>query len=200
MNGDSKVMILQYLNGFRGLAVALLVFGHYSIFFEDGQNLCAPVAKTGVILFFILSAFLLTREMLTRNSLDKEYLKSYFIKRFLRIYPVLTMTLILLLLIPSFSKNMFGGREWSLMDNLFLIYPEGNFWAISVEFEYYLIIPILVFFALNKIVYNKIIAIILLVISIFLYYLINYNFYLYNPLSQIQFLYYIYIHRVYLHL
>lgn len=168
-------MILHYLNGFRGLAVILLVFGHYSIFFEDGQDLFGPVAKIGVILFFTLSAYLLTREMLTRVKLNKEYFTNYFLKRFLRIYPVLTLTLVLLWLIPSFAKNMFGGREWSFFDNLFLIYPEGNFWAISVEFEYYIIIPVLVFLFRNKnLVGIKIIL--LIIISIFLYFYINLNY------------------------
>jgi peptidoglycan/LPS O-acetylase OafA/YrhL len=175
MSVDRKI-ILQYLNGYRGLAVVLLVFGHYSIFFKDGQDLFSPVAKIGVILFFILSAYLLTREMLARKSIDKEVLTSYFIKRIFRIYPVLIVTLILLSLIPSFSKNMFGGREWSFIDNFFLIYPEGNFWAISVEFEYYLIIPILCIFVIKNIKFKNIIALILILISIYLYYYVNFNY------------------------
>ena len=167
----------NYLNGFRGLAIILVVFGHYSIFFNKGAELFSPVGKIGVILFFILSSYLLTRNFIITNNFTVNHLFMYGIKRVLRIYPMLIITIVLLVLIPTFQKNMFGSEGWSIVNNLFLIYPRGNLWAISVEFQYYLLIPIITFLYLKFKEKDNIIIIILLIIGIISYYIkIKYNF------------------------
>jgi peptidoglycan/LPS O-acetylase OafA/YrhL len=119
--------------------------GHYSIYIPDVAQLLPPIAKTGVWLFFILSSFLLTRQMILALATPPlvEKTARYFVRRALRILPLYYTTLALLLILPEFANNMFGGRGFSLSKHAFLLYPEGIFWAISVEFEYYIAIPIL---------------------------------------------------------
>lgn len=157
----------DYLDGFRGLAVALLVLGHYSIYFPSGQDDFSPIAKMGVILFFILSSFLLTKGMIEKKVINIKTLIQYAIRRLLRIYPIYILALLLLTFIPQFSKAMYAGENWSLLDHILLIEPKGNYWAIAVEFKYYLIIPIIgiVYVKLNRL-YKGILAIFLLLIGI----------------------------------
>jgi peptidoglycan/LPS O-acetylase OafA/YrhL len=142
---DDVRVKLPSLDGLRGLAVLLVVLGHYSLYIPEVSNVLTPLAKTGVWVFFMLSSFLLTRQMIlvlqTPPRLNKTL--RYFIRRVLRIFPLYYVTLALLIMLPQFSANMFGGRGFSLWKHALLVYPEGNFWAISVEFEYYFLIPVI---------------------------------------------------------
>lgn len=133
-----------HLDGLRGMAVLIVVSGHYSIFSPYLAVQYASIAKHGVWLFFILSSFLLTHILIRiiERGMKRSDLITYAQRRFLRIYPMYSVALILLLILPQFSKNMFGSPEsWSFSKHFFLIYPQGNYWAISAEFEYYLFIP-----------------------------------------------------------
>jgi peptidoglycan/LPS O-acetylase OafA/YrhL len=132
-----------YLDGVRGLAVLLVLTGHFSTLSPSLGPLIGDIAKKGVWIFFSLSSFLLTSQFInSANSFKAKSIISYFIRRIARIYPLYVFVVFLLLIDNSFSRIMFGGREWSASKNLFLIYPEGIFWSISVEFEYYLLIPL----------------------------------------------------------
>jgi peptidoglycan/LPS O-acetylase OafA/YrhL len=136
------------LDGLRGLAILLVLFGHFSIVIDTNQ-LIADLAKKGVFIFFALSAYLLTDQFLNKYSFNYIDIKCYFIRRILRIYPLYLIVLLLLIFDKHFRSIMFGGQIYSFIDHLFLIKPIGNFWAISAEFEYYLVIPIISFIFLN---------------------------------------------------
>lgn len=133
-----------YLDGLRGFAVLIVVLGHYSIFFPGLGPIVGPSAKTGVWLFFLLSSFLLTRQMILvfRDAPTTENVLRYFARRALRILPLYYFVLTLLFFLPTFAQHMFGHSGFAVSDHLFLLYPQGIFWAISVECEYYAFIPI----------------------------------------------------------
>lgn len=142
---DRSVLHFPHLDGLRGLAVLIVVVGHYSIFSPTLGPVIGPTAKTGVWLFFLLSAFLLTRQTISVYT-DGPTLQNtlrYFSRRVLRILPLYYVLLVLLVRMPTFALHMFGRSDFSLLDHFFLMYPQGIFWAISVEFEYYAIIPII---------------------------------------------------------
>jgi peptidoglycan/LPS O-acetylase OafA/YrhL len=134
-----------YLDGLRGLAVLVVVFGHYTIFFPTLGPMLGSVAKSGVWLFFMLSSFLLTRQLtlVFASATTFENLLRYLARRALRILPMYYAVLAALLILPKFQHHMFGGNGFSLLNHALLLYPEGIFWAISVEFEYYLAIPLI---------------------------------------------------------
>ena len=97
---DNKREHFKALDGLRGVAVLLVLLSHSSnanLFFHEFLNF-QRIGKVGVYLFFVLSAYLLDRQIalafMTKKS-SKGYWKNYFLRRFLRIYPLFVVALIL---------------------------------------------------------------------------------------------------------
>lgn len=138
----------------------------------------------GVPIFFTVSGFLITASFLRSKSL-----KSYFINRYLRIYPALYVIIIL----TTFSCLAFGCFDgcdlfskqyvkwlikWCTYDQNYtppIMYsfgigtPNGSLWTIPVELSFYIILPLL-FFSKKRIWLNTI-AIALCVVSLVTNYL-----------------------------
>lgn len=87
------------LDDLRGIAVMLVLLSHASnvgIHFQYLLNF-QKIGKAGVYLFFVLSAYLLDRQIaiaFINNKSSKLYWKNYFVRRFLRIYPLFVIALI----------------------------------------------------------------------------------------------------------
>lgn len=109
----------------------------------------------GVPIFFILSGFLIT---ISCNNSDN--LKIYFIKRFLRIYPLLILiTVFTLILIVNFSNPSINDIIIWVISQLTLAQfftpnsfhdfgigvPNGALWTISIEIVFYTLLPVLLF-------------------------------------------------------
>jgi peptidoglycan/LPS O-acetylase OafA/YrhL len=139
------------LDGFRGLAVLLVVLGH---FLECAGYPPIPtaighaLATTGVFLFFVLSGFLITgllqREKTERGRID---LKRFYIRRALRLAPALLAFLIVIVLLLKlhlvenvrpyeivacllYARNFFG-KSMTL----------SHIWSLSLEEQFYLCWP-----------------------------------------------------------
>ena len=96
---DHRELHVKSLDGLRGIAVLFVVLSHSSIegFFSWSPLDFKGIGKTGVYLFFILSAFLLDRQIifkLRKGQADNLYWLNYVIRRFLRIYPLFAVALI----------------------------------------------------------------------------------------------------------
>lgn len=106
----------------------------------------------GVPLFFCISGFLITGILI--QSLEgsrKQLLKAFYIRRFLRIFPVYYLTLFAL-----FVVNIDGYRSWFVYDLFYVsnivqglngefggtVAP--HFWSLAVEEQFYLLWPALV--------------------------------------------------------
>lgn len=152
---DSRFQ-LDALDGLRGLAVLLVFLSHTSnggVFLLPFANF-AGVGKSGVMLFFVLSAFLLTYPFVTRgrDALDRRFLLNYFLRRFLRIYPLYVVYLLLALVTTFGLWRLTGaskpvGLPFTLsgqgfVDHLTLQEGLGVTWSIVVEFRYYFVLPI----------------------------------------------------------
>jgi peptidoglycan/LPS O-acetylase OafA/YrhL len=111
----------------------------------------------GVALFFVLSGFLLTRPYLARaaNALPHPSTGRYYWKRFLRIYPVYAVTVVIALsLIPANDSETFAGWVRTLL--MANTYVEGSLphgltqmWSLSVEVAFYVALPGLMWLALG---------------------------------------------------
>ena len=142
---------LAALDGLRGLAVLIVMASHWS---NAGLGLLpvplAGIGKSGVYLFYVLSAFLLARLMLLRGERlgygNGWMWADYALRRVLRIWP-----LYLVLLLLSWLLTTQGVAGWhyridgaSLLRHLALREGQSVLWSIPVEFTFYLCLPLLV--------------------------------------------------------
>jgi len=140
---------LGALDGLRGLAVLIVLASHLS---NMGLHLLPGLSfsgtgKSGVYLFFVLSAFLLTRALLRRppaGFADRGLWADYALRRFLRIWP-----LYLVVLVCSWLLTLGGVEGWhyqidtaSLWRHLSLREGMSVLWSIPVEFTFYLWLPL----------------------------------------------------------
>ncbi|KFL35750.1 acyltransferase family protein [Arenimonas donghaensis] len=141
---------LDALDGLRGLAVLVVLASHLSnrgLHLLPGLDL-SGIGKSGVYLFFVLSAFLLTRILMDRPAGDYRQARlwlDYALRRVLRIWPVY-----LVLLLVSWGLTRAGVQAWhyqiddaSLVNHLLLREGQSVLWSIPVEFSYYLWLPLL---------------------------------------------------------
>ncbi len=142
---------LDALDGLRGLAVLIVIASHLS---NAGMGLLpfsmGGTGKSGVYLFYVLSAFLLMRLMLLRGARagpgNPRMWADYALRRVLRIWP-----LYLVVLLPSWALTMQGYAGWhyqldtpALLRHLSLREGQSVLWSIPVEFKFYLCLPLLV--------------------------------------------------------
>lgn len=162
--GETRLMAhLPQLDGVRAIAVLLVLWHHFAPTYANP----GPLGAIGVGLFFVLSGFLITRILLNcRDKIDQgqstpgRMLKQFYVRRFLRIFPLFYGTIAVLWI---FDVTGFRDRVWwhltYLSNILFSIrdfprgpnYPlERHFWSLSVEEQFYLVWPFLILFAPRK--------------------------------------------------
>jgi peptidoglycan/LPS O-acetylase OafA/YrhL len=137
------------LDGFRGLAVLVVVIGHYLEFrVPSPRSYFATLGNLGVLLFFVLSGFLITgllhRERIATDRLD---FRRFYTRRILRLAPALFLFLgVVVALMRAgwitdvprkevleclfYARNIFG-RSLSL----------AHIWSLSLEEQFYLVWP-----------------------------------------------------------
>ena len=167
-SSDQKSSHNPALDGLRGLAVLLVVLAHLSnnkILLFDFLNF-GGIGKSGVYLFFLLSSYLLDRQIvlaIKSGNSKVYYWLNYFLRRFLRIYP-----LYLFLLIAYYIIHKMGYEYCICMRNFKVIFShltlkQGNglFWSIPVEFKYYFLSPLIILIYAKVLRWNKLLILLL---------------------------------------
>jgi len=150
---------IKILDGFRGLAILLVIGYHYLDFFSFGW--------AGVDLFFVLSGFLITGKLV--ESLGAaHYFRTFYIKRILRIVPLYYTILVLFFvvipfLLPSFVSVSFQELlqeqlyYWAFAVNIYDSvhgWPQNviliHFWSLACEMQFYLLWPFIIYFFYNQ--------------------------------------------------
>lgn len=135
-------------DGVRGFAVLLVVLAHLDrggVSMFPGLTLFAAGAS-GVQLFFVLSAFLLSYPLVAapaRKLAAPRTWATYTARRFLRIYPLYFVVLVVGTSVPSWSMALFGPREVSIVDHLLWKQGAKIMWAVPVEMKFYCVLPFL---------------------------------------------------------
>lgn len=126
---------IEAFNGFRGFGFLNVVIDHYNDF--DVPR-ALDFGQFGVGMFFVLSSYLLTL-ILYKQYIEKETLNliNYWIRRFFRIYPLLTLALIFEYFIGRYDSD-------TLFGIYFLYALKGVYWTIYIEMRYYILIPLIV--------------------------------------------------------
>jgi peptidoglycan/LPS O-acetylase OafA/YrhL len=156
------------LDGVRGLAILLVLVSHLMLFndrtgsrFGDSLSALRGLGWVGVDLFFVLSGFLITG-ILFDTLHDPHYFRSFYMRRFLRIFPLYYGFLFFLLILGHWGPGMhfeWNGRQYvllSYLQNTGLWFPVtdfhpgvwadlNHFWSLAVEEQFYVFWPLLVF-------------------------------------------------------
>ncbi len=148
---DHKKDHFKALDGLRGLAVLFVILSHTSLdkLYVLPMLSFENIGKIGVFLFFILSAYLLDRQIIigfVSNKANYRFWANYFLRRFLRIYPLYIAALFVFFAASKFSGTSPIKSLQDISDHVLLLKGDGIFWSIVVEFKYYFLSPLLMAF------------------------------------------------------
>jgi peptidoglycan/LPS O-acetylase OafA/YrhL len=155
------------LDGIRGIAILLVVWGHSVLFggleptirLDRIFQLLGLAGWAGVDLFFVLSGFLITGILYDAKG-NRHYFRSFYARRVLRIVPLYYVFLALYFgvlprLVPLTGELQVPRGEqvwyWTYLANARIAltgWPEapalGHFWSLAVEEQFYLVWPLVV--------------------------------------------------------
>lgn len=142
---------LDYLDGWRGIAISLLLVGHFFPYWQ--LKFCGTV---GVHFFFVLSGFLMAKQLF----LHETSLPTFYKRRISRIFPALyafiAITIIFYLIagLPVSWGTALGAT--ALIRNYYPVgfgnaLPFDHIWSLSVEEHSYIVLSALVIFFPSKI-------------------------------------------------
>jgi peptidoglycan/LPS O-acetylase OafA/YrhL len=150
------------------MAILLVLMSHLMLFndhtgsrFGDSLSALRGLGWVGVDLFFVLSGFLITG-ILFDTLHDPHYFRSFYMRRFLRIFPLYYGFLFFLMILGHWGPGMhfeWDGRQYVLLtylQNTGIWFPVtdfhpgiwadlDHFWSLAVEEQFYLFWPLLVF-------------------------------------------------------
>lgn len=155
------------LNGIRAIAVFFVILFHWELppalsFLRT----ILPNGNFGVNLFFVLSGFLISSILLIEkekagglNQLNKKIIINFYIRRFLRIFPIYYLTLLILFFtsLPGFSENFIFYLTYTENFHVYFTHTWDSFshtWSLAVEEQFYLVWPfIIIFIKKSKLIY-----------------------------------------------
>lgn len=148
---------LAFLDGWRAIAVVLVVTSHVSGFRHDPVLLkeiarWLPVGEVGVLIFFFISGFVISRSALAEIARTDDFsIPAFYTRRFFRIIPPLALYLVACLVLGGLGLARFGlGNALPAFLYVCNIGPVGNCewlgghtWSLAYEEQFYLLFPAL---------------------------------------------------------
>ncbi len=132
--------VIPSLDGLRGLAILLVLFGHLPSTIRSGAG------DFGVDLFFVLSGFLITR-ILLYNKQHAIPLRTFLARRAVRIFPIYYLTLLAVGLSFGFKGYLYTlTYTYNFMPPTTTTPALIHTWSLCVEEHFYLIWPLVVTF------------------------------------------------------
>ncbi|MFC9542935.1 acyltransferase family protein [Lysinibacillus sp. NPDC056959] len=200
---------IKFLDGFRGIAVLLIIFFHMEIL---------ELGLAGPELFFVLSGFIISLLLIKEfDDTNKINFKSFFIRRISRILPPLIIcTIVTLILFVNFPLTTIQDKVFSQaffsslgVVNFYELFHSAGYWeqgvkspllhlwSICIEIQFYLIWPFVMYLLLKKkedktIDKKRMLFFLLVLFSVLVgityFYSINYSFdfLYYNTLTRIS--------------
>jgi peptidoglycan/LPS O-acetylase OafA/YrhL len=155
-----KEKYLPVIDGLRGIAVVGVLLYHLGVSWVPGGFL-------GVDIFFVISGYIITRTIIDHISLNGSLnLKKFYIARIRRLFPALIAmivgsSLLILLVARDAASRFINDLPWALtgVNNWRLIYLHQDYfshigrppllqhtWSLSVEIQFYLLWPMILYF------------------------------------------------------
>jgi peptidoglycan/LPS O-acetylase OafA/YrhL len=168
------------IDGLRGMAILLVVIYHFGINHFTRQFHIYFGGRIGVNLFFVISGFLITTLLIKEKiKTDKISMRYFFIRRILRIVPVVYLFLIVIIVLNYFYNFKISTLDF-ISSFLFLknlpIKGSGNLltahlWSLAIEQQFYFTFPFLLAANINRYFITALsIVIIVPLLSIFGFY------------------------------
>ena len=162
---------VRQLDGLRALAVSIVLLHHWiPQMYQPVEHL----GRLGVLLFFVLSGYLITGILLQGRELVQSgvessgfVLKQFYIRRFLRIFPIYYAILIAGWLLHDNVIRETMAWNVSYTTNFYFAFrgewqnPVTHLWSLSVEEQFYLVWPALILFLPARVLPSTILGIIL---------------------------------------
>lgn len=157
-----KKNTIVVLDGVRGLAIFFVISFHITYITQEkilDWHTSALVLSiltaggTGVTLFFVLSGFLLFMPYAKALLFESRWplARTFYLRRALRILPGYYISLLILILVEA--RTYFLPQNWAslglflsfLMDSSRLTFRQlnGPYWTLAVEWQFYMILPLL---------------------------------------------------------
>ncbi|QYA27077.1 acyltransferase [Gramella sp. MT6] len=151
---DGKPEHIKSLDGLRGMAVLFVVLAHGSEVTDRIDFILdfTYLGQLGVFIFFVLSAYLLDMQIskaLINGLGNIQYWCNYFLRRFLRIFPLFFISLIVYYISYRFGFVTLNIIKYpsGILEHLTFQEAKAMYWSIRVEFQYYFISPLIVYLA-----------------------------------------------------
>src|ERR1051326_4002318 len=158
VNDQKPKGTIAALDGVRAVAFLLVFafhFNHAGVWSVGDNPFISAfllVGNTGVTLFFVLSGFLLFLPYTQALLFEKDWPqpKIYYLRRILRIFPAYFFSLFILVpfMQPSFIQPQNWGQLVPFLTFTMGFYNSsglinGPYWTLAIEFQYYLILPLI---------------------------------------------------------
>jgi peptidoglycan/LPS O-acetylase OafA/YrhL len=154
------------LDALRGVAILLVVIGHYlpgRVIGGVAADILHPFGAGGVVLFFVLSGFLIER-----NLTGQPDVIAYGMRRFFRIMPAYWVAMLVLVGVSVLAREPAGltaprvlfANATLLQDVLRAPLISGVFWTLLLETKFYLLAPFLKRGGINWIIAAPLIVIV----------------------------------------
>ena len=152
------------LDGLRGTAIVLVIACHAALTSRSSLrgatahmvDLVMGAGWIGVDLFFVLSGFLITGILLATKE-SPTYYKSFFARRFLRIFPLYYLLVLLTVVthLASFSRSDvvslgFFYYNWQAVHLGHHLTDVNSLWSLAVEEQFYIVWPTTVLFCSER--------------------------------------------------
>lgn len=131
---------LSWLDATRGIAVLLVVFAHTLDYVWPHYKRVAQIGNAGVVLFFLCSGYVIA------ISLDRLSFRAFWVRRFLRLYPLYWISLALVLILGLSATREPG----AILVNITMLqalvgvpHVSGIYWSLGVEIAFYLLLSAL---------------------------------------------------------
>lgn len=166
---------LPSLDGFRGISILMVVIGH--LFVRRGYDAWQYIfnGNLGVYIFFVISGFLITTLLLKERLKTKTIsLRKFYIRRFLRIFPVAYLYLFVLIFLNYFLHLhipwlafLSAALYIQNIEYFNLSWYTDHYWSLSIEEQFYLFFPSLI--KKNLKLYSIVMPLLLLVIPLLVF-------------------------------
>ncbi|MDR1160705.1 MAG: acyltransferase [Tannerellaceae bacterium] len=189
-------MKIEVLGGLRGFAALAVLLGHLPqitdsviAFYFKYFTWTSFLASSAVDVFFVLSGFLITRNLIRDKEKGRFSFKNFYLKRFLRIFPIYYLSIVLVGIFISWDGLQYVAlylSNYYFAFNLGAL-PMRHTWSLAVEEHFYLLWPAIVYFcslqSINKHWYKY--CLVISLVSIALFYVL-FSFYSANVLVRIS--------------